>query len=58
MLHKSSLEYLNEFKSSIITKIRGIYLNSSFYNNKISKLENKKLIYKPNPNIFYSIVKF
>lgn len=58
MLVKDTLNYFNQFKSFLIIKIRGIYLNSSFYNNKISKLDNKNLIYKPNPNIFYGIVKY
>ena len=55
---KNSLNYINKFKSIISLRLRDFYLNSSFYNKKISKLENKNLIYKPNTNIFYCIVKY
>tara|TARA_A100000164_G_scaffold366706_1_gene387870 strand:+ start:1409 stop:3037 length:1629 start_codon:yes stop_codon:yes gene_type:complete len=49
---------LDKFRFSIFSKIRDIYLSSSFYNQKISKIIEKNLVYKPNPNIVDCIIKF
>ncbi len=38
--------------------IRRIYLNSPVYNNKISKISNKELIYRPSQSIFNCLIKF
>ena len=42
----------------IINKIRNIYLNSPIYNKKISKIDDKIIIYKPSQNILNSLIKF
>ena len=51
MVIKNSLNFINEFFFYISNQIRKIYLNSNFYNNKISKIDNKVLEYKPILNI-------
>ena len=51
MALKNSLNIINLFKLSISSKIRNVYLNSAFYNNKISKLRNKNLVFKRSPNL-------
>ena len=37
--------YKNQFFLSIFNKLRKLYLNSNFYDKKISKIQNKNLIY-------------
>ena len=54
----SSLNILNNFKLNFLQKIRKLYLNSKFYNNKISKVKNKHLIYKPSPSLIDCLVKY
>ena len=58
MVVTNSLNLLNNFKLNILQKIRKLYLNSRFYNNKISKVKNKNLIYKPSPSIIDCLVKY
>jgi len=50
--------YINRFFFSISNQIRKFYLNSSFYDKKISKIDNKNLIYKPSPHLLSSLVKY
>ncbi len=42
----------------IFHQLRKIYLNSPIYNNKISKIDDKTIIYKPSQNILNSLIKF
>tara|TARA_B100001250_G_scaffold203497_1_gene174552 strand:+ start:691 stop:2319 length:1629 start_codon:yes stop_codon:yes gene_type:complete len=58
MVIKNSLNFINEFFFYISNQIRKIYLNSNFYNNKISKIDNKVLEYKPSLNILSCLVKY
>ena len=58
MLIKNSLNLVNQFSSIINSKLRKIYLNSNFYNNKISKIQERTLVYKPNPYIMDCLVKY
>ena len=58
MILKGSLSYINEFFLYIINKIRKIYLSSSLYNNKISKIDHKSLEYKPSPNLLDCLIKY
>ena len=50
--------YINRFFFSVSNQIRKFYLNSSFYDKKISKIDNKNLIYKPSPHLLSSLVKY
>ena len=50
--------YINRFFFSISNQIRKFYINSSFYDKKISKIDNKNLIYKPSPHLLSSLVKY
>ena len=58
MVIKNSLNFINEFFFYISNQIRKVYLNSNFYNNKISKIDNKILEYKPSLNILSCLVKY
>ncbi len=42
----------------IINQIRKIYLNSPIYNKKISKIDDKIIIYKPSQSILNCLIKF
>ena len=58
MVIRNSLNFINEFFFYISNQIRKIYLNSNFYNKKISKIDNKILEYKPSLNILSCLVKY
>ena len=42
----------------IIQQVRKIYLNSPIYNKKISKIDDKVIIFKPSQNIFNCLIRF
>ena len=45
--------YLNQFFFKILKQFEKIYLNSSFYDKKISKVDENTLKYKPSPHLFF-----
>ena len=55
---KNSFNIIRNFKQNIRLELRKLYFSSSFYNKKISKIEKKSLLYKPNPSIFDCLVKY
>ena len=50
--------YINRLFFNFIDYIRKIYLNSTFYDRKISKIDNHNLIYKPSPHLLSSLIKY
>ncbi len=58
MILRNSLNFISQFLSNILRKIRNIYLNSNYYDKKISKLEIEDLIYKPSPHLLSSLIKY
>ena len=58
MLHKGFFIALNNFVEIIKKKIRNIYLNSSFYEKKLSKTFDNDFVYKPSPHLLSSIIKY
>ena len=50
--------YINRFFLNIFNQIRKFYLNSNLYDKKISKINNKNLIYKPSPHLLSSLIKY
>ena len=50
--------YLNQFFFKILKQFEKIYLNSSFYDKKISKVDENTLKYKPSPHLFFSIIRY
>ena len=50
--------YINRFFLSIFNQFRRFYLNSNFYDKKISKINNEDLIYKPSPHLLSSLIKY
>jgi hypothetical protein len=49
---------LHNFQVNIKQQFRNIYLNSNFYDKKISKINNEELIYKPSPHLLSSLIKY
>jgi len=50
--------YINQLFLSFINRVRKIYLNSNFYDKKISKINDNNLIYKPSPHLLSSLIKY
>ena len=50
--------YKNRFFFGVSNQIRKFYLNSKIYDKKISKVDNKELLYKPSPHILSSLIKY
>ena len=50
--------YINQFFFNIFNKLRELYLHSSLYNKKISRIQNQNLIYKPSPHLLSSLIKY
>jgi len=49
---------MNRFFFNIFDQFHKLYLNSNFYDKKISKVYNKDLIYKPSPHLLSSLIKY
>ncbi len=58
MVLKNSFNFINEFLLYSINQVRKIYLNSTFYNKKISKIDDKSLEYKPSPSLLSCIINY
>ena len=56
MINKKTFNFLNQFNSFFNNFFRDFYLNSKFYNNKISRITNKTLEYKPSLNLLDCII--
>ncbi len=50
--------YVNQFFFKIFYQIRKFYLNSNFYDKKISKIDKKDFIYRPSPHLLSSLIKY
>ena len=58
MILSYPLNFISQFLGSINNQVKKIYLNSNFYDKKISKIYDKKLIYKPSPHLLSSLIKY
>ena len=50
--------YISYFFSTISKKLKSLYLNSNFYDKKISQISNNDFIYKPSPHLLSSLIKY
>jgi uncharacterized heparinase superfamily protein len=50
--------YISQFLFNVFKQLRKVYLNSNFYDKKISKIKNNNLIYKPSPHFLTSLIKY
>ena len=58
MILRNFLNFINQFFINIIYQIKNIYLNSNYYDKKISKVDNNDLVYKPSPHLLSSLIKY
>ena len=58
MLFKNTFNFINYFFSAITFQLKKIYLTSSIYNRKISKIGDKTLDYKPSQNLIFCIINY
>ncbi len=58
MILRNSLNFISQFFINNFKHIRKIYLNSKYYDNKISNVKNKNLIYKPSPHLLSSLINY
>ena len=50
--------YINRFFLSFNNQLKKLYLNSNLYDKKISKVNDKDLVYKPSPHLLSSLIKY
>ena len=58
MILRNPLNFINQLITNLSKYIRNIYLNSDYYNKKISKINNDDLTYKPSPHLLSSLIKY
>ncbi len=58
MNSKNPLNFINQFLTKTNKHLRNIYLNSNYYNKKISKINYEHLFYKPSPHLLSSLIKY
>ncbi len=58
MILSNSLNFINQFFVKIIKKLKNIYLNSNYYDKKISKIKDNDLSYRPSPHLLSSLIKY
>ena len=58
MIITNSLSILGQFYFNIKKSFKSIYLNSNFYEKKISKTFDSNFEYKPSPHLLSSIIKY
>ena len=58
MILRNPLNFISQLLEHINKQIRNIYLNSKFYDKKISKIFNEELTYKPSPHLLSSLIKY
>jgi len=58
MFLRGSFNYINEFYLIFKNQIRKLYLSSSIYNKKISRVDENTLVYQPSLNILSSLIKY
>ena len=58
MIIKNLIDSLSQFYFNLKEKIKKIYQNSSFYDNKISRTKDLTFGYKPSPYLLSSIIKY
>jgi uncharacterized heparinase superfamily protein len=58
MILRNLLNSIGQLLGNINKQIRNVYLESTFYDKKISKIYHKELVYKPSPHLLSSIIKY
>ena len=58
MFLRSYFNFINDFYFIFKDQLRKVYLNSSIYNKKITKVDENILVYEPGLNILSSLIKY
>ncbi len=58
MILRNPLNFISQLITNTSKNIRNIYLNSNYYDRKISKINNESIIYKPSPYLLSSLIKY
>ena len=58
MILRNPLNFINQFFKNISNQLKNIYLNSNYYDKKISKINNDNLIYRPSAHLLSSLIKY
>ena len=58
MILRKLFNFISQLLKNINKQIRNVYLKSSFYDKKISKIYNDELVYKPSPHLLSSLIKY
>ena len=58
MFLRNFLNFIIQLLENSNDYVRTIYLNSSLYEKKISKVHNEELVYKPSPHLLSSLIKY
>ncbi len=58
MILRNPLNFINKFYGDFVNKLRNVYLNLNYYDNKISKIQHNNLIYKPSPHLLSSLIQY
>ena len=58
MILRNFLNFIVVLIENINKNLRKVYLNSNFYEKKISKIFYKELIYRPSPHLLSSLIKY
>ncbi len=58
MIFKNSLNFINQFFRGTWKKVTIFYLNSNYYDKKISKTYFENIIYRPSPHLLSSVIKY
>ena len=58
MILNNFINFIDEFFKNLHEQIRKIYLNSNYYDKKISRINNFDLFYKPSPHLLSSLIKY
>ena len=58
MILRNFLNFIIVLIENINKNLRKVYLNSNFYEKKISKIFYKELIYRPSPHLLSSLIKY
>ena len=58
MILRNPLNFIIHFLKVSSKQLKNIYLNSNYYDKKISNINNNNLVYKPSPYLLSSIIKY
>ena len=58
MILRNLLSFIGQFLTNIYKELKNIYLNSNYYDRKISKINNNNLNYRPSPHLLSSLIKY